>query len=67
MQKTFFRDPAASDDQLFVHERNLPRGPSKTDKAEFEPETKGLPKTNGGGEIVRSSVHSMRLVGLCLT
>jgi hypothetical protein len=46
MQKTLFRQPAASLDQFLVQHRNLPCGATEADEAEFEPEPKGFGEAN---------------------
>jgi hypothetical protein len=49
VQKTLFRDPAPSNNKLFVHDRDLTGWPTKADEAQLEPKAHRLPKTNLGG------------------
>ena len=47
MKESTFGDPAASFDQLFMHDRDLTGGPAEADESQFQPESQCFPERNG--------------------
>jgi hypothetical protein len=66
MQKTLFRNPASLDDKLLMHQCDLPRGATKTQKPELEPKAKGLPETDLCNVRASNSLQRANLVRLSL-
>lgn len=57
VQEALLLDPAAALDQIVMHDRDLPRRPTKADKAEPQPIQEGGAEGNGS----RSFVHAVPL------